>query len=993
MTVSGFYRWLNTLDKSTLAWPQLKPRLLENNSMLEHFLGELANEIYEWITSSDKEHLPEKINHTLGLVERFQTPYTVKAARNFIISIIQRGNRSGLWNLPVPQLSVLTFRQQNPFQANALSNYGYYQPLFQKFLENIPSQSKYHDLSSDEKIGQALFSAAYLGGLVRKDLLEALVVNAQRYQYSKNYAWIDFIDNESIYFRWHPDPISEYLFSKSILTLENQIEVLEAPAVVSRCINAYIRTLSTNFNYTFSNLLEAAKIHYHVNLPSVVAYHLQNPKRSTPLPENAWRRYRNAGVINKEESSRQEGEVHSDYYEAVSYPISKPVDLLASNQRSLLNKFRKNAFKQEQPGKKISQQVFANRCFEFINKNANDLAPALFYLVQWLDSMVKSGLKVSSAQTYLSQVNGLIDHLSNISFHSIDSQTLLEQYNAYIIEKREKSTLNNAKNIATRIKSFQIFVFLYADAPEIPFDEIAFYEAKSSSRVNANLLSEKEVEQIKQLLLDLDTNLYFLFILAVRTGVRIGEVLHIQLKHIVGEEANSPLYLFIQTTDFHNTKTASSRRKIPLKKFLPEEEYMQFLEFYRLRKQTMQALLQSEYLSPLSETKRVRKQFLFSDEANAPLTHTIIYQSIQPLLKEVSRDASVTFHTLRHTFANNQLLKIFFDEFSKQRDNLKSFSYEIGHLTPEETLKSYFHLMPIVVNHFLTQNLSSLLSMSATDICRQFELNDQKFVHKVYKKGQSPSNYFKAAISYFRNEHLQRYKELKHKQKPGVKKVFKQNKTTWMHPKILYICITKEVNEAFLTKLAQVNKRDPDFYLKVHAIKEMLQRKVSSGARGVSWPQGMKEERQLLETYRAIESLSEIQRKKFQALFASNHDKKNIIFETFELMEAVKICQFAAKIKGKGNLIVRLTPSKTQNAPSAEEQAEIWLKNLTKNGVAVDSIWIKGHVHPVKMVNTSRKHSYGKVAISVNDGHNNASHGFKMGIVLALTYLHYFVKK
>lgn len=994
MTVAAFYQWLNRLDYYEIPWPQIKPKLLDDTPLLECFLLSLTDEIQNWIVDSNKEHLPERINQTLKLVELFQTPYTVKAARNFIISLIQRGNRSGVWNLPVPQLSVLTFRQQNPFQTTSMHNYGYYQPLFQAFLHCIPSIHEADTLTREQKIGQALFSALYLGGLARKDLLEALLINAPNYQYCKQYAWVDFIEKEVVYFRWQPDPLSEFLFSKSILGCDLNFNQQDIPKLVTHCIRAYIKTLSMSFDFKgIASLLEAVQIHYHVNMPSAVAYHLINPMRLTPLPKHVWRRYRNIGSLNEDEGRTKEGEVHSDYYEVLPYRTSEPVDLLVSDQRALLNTFRKDAFQHSLSGKKISQQVFICRCHEFLKNNTQHLAQPLFYLVQWLVSMVQGGLKVSSTQTYLSQISGLIDKLSNITFHSIDSQSLLERYNTFIIEKREKGTINNARKIATRIKSFQIFVFLYAGSPEIPFDEIAFYEAESSARVNANLFSEKEISLIKHHLLELDDNLYFVFMLAVRTGIRIGEVLHLQLKHIIGEETDSPLYLIIQTTEYHNTKTASSRRKIPLKKYLSKDEYVEFEAFYRLRKYTLQTLLLPSSDGALTRTKKLNKNFLFTDEANRPLTHIVIYQTIQPLLKQVTRDPKVTFHSLRHTFINNQLLRLFLDNNFLQRDMLKSFSYEVGHLTPEETFKSYFHLMPVVVNHFLNRNLKSVLPLSVSSICRIFGQNSQQYRDKVYKKGRDSENYYNSAISYFRKEALSQYKELHHKQKPGVKKVLKRNDTIWMHPKLFYICITKDLDERFLTKLATVNDRNSDFYLKVHAIKGMLNKQMSAGARGLSWPQGVKEERQLIETYRAIEALSEIKRKKFQTLFSSNRDQKNIIFETDELTEAVKMCKFAMGLQGKGDLLIRLTPSQSQSAISAEEQAEVWLKNLSKHSVAINEVWIKGHKLPIKMVNTSRKHVSGKVTISINDDHNNASHGFKMGIVLALTYLHYFAKK
>jgi hypothetical protein len=126
-------------------------------------------------------------------------------------------------------------------------------------------------------------------------------------------------------------------------------------------------------------------------------------------------------------------------------------------------------------------------------------------------------------------------------------------------------------------------------------------------------------------------------------------------------------------------------------------------------------------------------------------------------------------------------------------------------------------------------------------------------------------------------------------------------------------------------------------------------------------------------------------------LFSQHRDKKNLIFETDKLSEAIRYCGFLAKLSTQP-LLIRLTASESKDSLPKSIQAQTWLKQLQKNNIPAKNIWITGTKTPIQSVTKAKTHTQGKISITINNGHDKASHGFKMGIVLALTY-DYFLQQ
>lgn len=995
MPETEFLSWLeSTLGKAS--WPKLNQKLLNEPEVLASFLDELKSFIEKWLTASEKNELPRLINDSLKLNGKFSSPYTVKASRNFIVSLIQRGNQSGIWNLPVPQLAILNFRQQNPFQDGAIQNYSAFHPVFERFLEDIKS-NQINQFSTEQQLGMSIFCFVYLGGLLRMDLLTGLLQNAQYFQHDIQYGWIDFIEDDQIYFRWHPEPLSELYVTQYLLPFLKKHDIAKdnLKLAILRWLNDYLSTMSEDLRLdSLRSLFKAVEIHYHLNFPEAVAFHLQNPFRSTPLPVNAWRRYRDLPV--KPSESENSDETIIDTGDVKSYPIQR-VDLIAKDQNKILTAFRKEVFTpSDAKGKKDSPAQFAKKCQRFLQRHQGSMTQPVFYLVQWLSFQVENGLKVSSAGTYLSQVKPLVLSLLNIDFANVESEALIEAYNEVVAQKQQKRSVKYATNVSSRIQSFHIFLYLYAEAPEIPFDELLYNQSKGKQLAKANILSNSEIQQIKGKLAEIDERFAYIFMLAVRLGLRIKEVFNLQFKHFIGWKSGYEMTVLITNTEFHNTKTSSGRRKISLQKYLTKQEYSEFRGFYTRQREQVGVLSvnqgRDQTANVLGQLKTSAKAFVFSNNSQQPPERSEVEQNIVPIMRENTQDSTLTFHSLRHSFVNHNLLKLLLMPESLKRDVLKAFSYEVGHLSPDETLKTYFHLMPVVVNYYLNRNNHNLLQLSVPNACALFKKKDQKFIEKVYKRAKKTSFPLQSIIEYYRKENLSQYQEPKIQHKRGAKKkavvAFNQ---TWIHPKLFFLCITSDQTDKFLERLAHVNNRPVNFYKQVSNLKEFLSKQIDGGARGLDWPKGLDEEKILLETYRKFEQLSDVNKSKLRTLFSQHRDKKNLIFETDKLSEAIRYCGFLAKLSTQP-LLIRLTASESKDSLPKSIQAETWLKQLQKNNIPAKHVWIVGVKTPVQSVSKAKTHTQGKISITINNIHNKASHGFKVGIVLALSY-DYFLQQ
>lgn len=989
MNAQGFFQWLSREAQKEIELPNINKRITGSDikTQSEFFTG-LKQHASIWMDISQFNDHKEAISKAMALTSIFNTAYENKAARNFIIKLIEKGNQKGIWNLPVPQLAILNFRQPNPFAPSALSNYTQFIPLFKYFVKDV-SKSNHLHLEPMQQLGMTFISCAYLGGLNRESLLTSLITQVSNYQYDENYAWIDFKDHENVIFRWHPDPVSELLISRYLLKKELTNKDQENKKIMIDAVNAYLSIADRHIRLnSLSQLLDACQTHFQLCMPQVVSHYLSNPYRSSPLPPIAWQRYRNVRTLSVAEEIVKLDVPNrvNNVYEIADLP-AKTIDVMTHDQNRLITEFRKTVFaRSSKLNKKDTPKLFIEKCHDFLNKNADKLTQPLFYFIHWLAFRVSTDIRISSAQTYASHLKPIVLSLMNVDFSSVNESALLECYNSALNQLRLKSTVNQMAIVGNLIKNFHTFLVLYAQAPKIPFEDIDYASSGKKLITKANTLNEQEINRIQQ---ELNPNprLRFVFLLGVRLGLRFEEVATLQFGSFIGCEEGFEAFCFITDSAFHNIKTVSAQRKLSLRKYLNASEYHDFIDFYNKRK-----------YETLSTPHQLKKQFLFSEDKITPFNRKEKDEGILPILWRVTGDESLTFHSLRHAFVNKNLFSLLIDEKKLTRDSLMAFSYEIGHLSPEETLKTYFHLMPLVAYHYLTRKLAILLDVPASKVCQFFSYEEAKVKHKAYKTSKRKNlPYWNVLAGYYREDHLQTYQE---KNTSIISK--NQTKTklptsdslAWMPPEIFFRSMVGDLKQELIERLALINPHPIEFYHYANKHHSKLQNARDQGARGLAWPRYDNEKLLLHETYRAIEGLSDEHKVIFMRLFKKNRDKKNLVFGTKSINDAVDYCNILnliikkLNIKSRPSILVRLIPEKNSYTPE-KIQAQTWLKHLINKNTGVKEIRIVGQSlnESITDISGAKTHVQGKVSISIQHSKNKASQGFKMGVILAILYL------
>jgi integrase len=166
-----------------------------------------------------------------------------------------------------------------------------------------------------------------------------------------------------------------------------------------------------------------------------------------------------------------------------------------------------------------------------------------------------------------------------------------------------------------------------------------------------------------------------LYIVAVHTGLRLGELLGLKWTDIDLDAGRLTVRRSLKVTenglDFGPPKNKASRRSVPLSKTA-----VATLRAHRAR-QNAEILAAPEW----QDTGLV-----FPNRVGKPMDHNnLYYREYRPLLKRAGlEEQGFTFHSLRHTFAS---------ALCNKREYPKVIQALLGHSSITQTMDTYSHLM------------------------------------------------------------------------------------------------------------------------------------------------------------------------------------------------------------------------------------------------------------------------------------------------------------
>ncbi len=166
--------------------------------------------------------------------------------------------------------------------------------------------------------------------------------------------------------------------------------------------------------------------------------------------------------------------------------------------------------------------------------------------------------------------------------------------------------------------------------------------------------------------------LYALYVVAVHTGLRFGELAALRWESVNLEEGKVTISRTLSGKTFATPKTAKSRRTVKLTRTAIEA----------LRSHLTRQLEEIEGTG----TRWQENGLVFATTVGTPLNrHNVTQRSFNRILTKAGLPNSFTFHSLRHTYATLALAK---------NVNPKIVSEALGHSTIAITLDTYSHLLP-----------------------------------------------------------------------------------------------------------------------------------------------------------------------------------------------------------------------------------------------------------------------------------------------------------
>ncbi|MEW6410912.1 MAG: site-specific integrase [Candidatus Zixiibacteriota bacterium] len=311
--------------------------------------------------------------------------------------------------------------------------------------------------------------------------------------------------------------------------------------------------------------------------------------------------------------------------------------------------------------KRAAEKLLAKRMNQINSGTYQECEKILFeeFAAKWLSDYAKISVKRSTYIGYKSIVRlHLNPRFGKMFLHRISTSDIQKFVSEKITKEKQspKSVVNILVPFKEMFKHAVIWGYikrdpsLYVKRPRVEQEEMDFLTP----------------EEIRIFLENVNPVHYTLFLTAVMTGMRRGELLALQWGDIDWNSSEISIRRSIFRGEFIKPKTKNSIRRIVMSPVL------------------RQALEQHRFIGRASEMDLV-----FSNENGSSLDpENLIKREFHPALDRAGL-RRIRFHDLRHTYASLLI---------SQGENIKFIQSQLGHASAKTTLDRYGHLMPNLEN-------------------------------------------------------------------------------------------------------------------------------------------------------------------------------------------------------------------------------------------------------------------------------------------------------
>lgn len=623
-----------------------------------------------------------------------------------------------------------------------------------------PAERLAQDLSrrpatATARLGQLLACAIWHGALLDPNWwpkwIEALRTDIR----FADRVWLDMqpIDRPDLFWttsysrRWFADPLSQILILRWRGEFPGDAAIAAAPPLI--CLEAYLDPDGTIFEGRLDNLqdtlIRVATLRWRLRLPGVVADYAIGRSQALSVTAQQWVRIVTSRAVHVAHIENEEPQGES--LQASDQPPAKARSIkdaqLSPAERSDRDYLIRVTGALRRARKSDRRTMLQQRTI--LKHELEKLSSATFtrsliadHLVKWTQAML-SRKKEGTAKWYFqpgtalgylySLRRHLLNHPSAVDFDTMDISAWIAQC-FQAIERCETGSVRN--KLINAIQAFQRYITItYAD---LEIDPAAIDAMRLQTRVAAALISSEDYKRaLKALptsaLLEIRTLRIFL-ILGFRTGMRFDEIYRLTVNDFVltTDHNSRPVFeVAVRNSREGRTKTEMSRRVLPLHLLLDDGANEQGAEFQEIR-------LWVDHRR--DQAQRTGQPRLFVD-LDFPLErpqHSIVGTPLDELLARVTGDPTVTFGSLRHSFASFLLATLLLpdddgvgislkglhdDTVSMSRKlrvapsllgsgrlgqaALHAVSQLCGHAPVSTTLRNYVHLLDWTVGNYVSR--------------------------------------------------------------------------------------------------------------------------------------------------------------------------------------------------------------------------------------------------------------------------------------------------
>ena len=341
-------------------------------------------------------------------------------------------------------------------------------------------------------------------------------------------------------------------------------------------------------------------------------------------------------------------------------------------QARFINRFGK---RQTIYAKTLNEVRHKLRTEQYNDEKAINVVDKNMTLDEWFDiwlSTCKKNCRSSTKGSYITHYKRIQEELGWRKLTSLNLIVMQEAFNKLKTDNARK----NSKKILVDMLNKAVDTDLLVKNVAKQINTVIAKEEKKERRVLTIRETELFLEQAK------GTFYENLFILALETGLRVGELSALQwedidfkkkvihVRHTLCYFSKNGKYVF----EMHDTKTNNGKRTIPL-----TAKAINSLKCQKLQKQ--------EIILKGKTAKEEFQNLVFVTKNNQPTQQFLINQCMQLVIQNINKAgidfSPFTLHTLRHTFATRAI------EYGM---NPKILQKLLGHGTLQMTMGLYCHV-------------------------------------------------------------------------------------------------------------------------------------------------------------------------------------------------------------------------------------------------------------------------------------------------------------